>query len=331
MEYIRVSAGSACILGLKNIKLLQKPTTIHLLQYSESGCKANCAFCPQAKNSWTEKKWLSRISWPKYSWPEVLDGLIKEQRKRTFRRICLQTVLYETFLEDMFFTLEKIRDKIRVPVSVALVPVSRSVLRHLFDLGVDRIGIALDSPTGSLFSRIKGKEAKGPFRWEGHMKTLEDALEIFGKGRVTTHQIIGMGENIKEEIKFIQEMHDLGVQVGLFAFTPIKGTRMEKHVRPSITYFRKVQVARYLIMYGFIKLSDMSFTDDGKDIVFWGLDEDEVIKIIKRSGGKMFETSGCPNCNRPFYTSSPGRSVYNFPSRLNRSEVEIAVKSVFKS
>ena len=37
-----------------------------------------------------------------------------------------------------------------------------------------------------------------------------------------------------------------------------------------------------------------------------------------------FLTSGCPGCNRPYYTSRPSGPIYNYPRKLNESEkVEI--------
>ncbi|MHA1527027.1 MAG: hypothetical protein ACTSQD_08340 [Promethearchaeota archaeon] len=33
-------------------------------------------------------------------------------------------------------------------------------------------------------------------------------------------------------------------------------------------------------------------------------------------------TSGCPGCNRPFYTSRPSGTIYNFPRALTENEKE---------
>jgi biotin synthase-related radical SAM superfamily protein len=30
--------------------------------------------------------------------------------------------------------------------------------------------------------------------------------------------------------------------------------------------------------------------------------------------GEPFKTSGCPDCNRPFYNESPGETIYNYPT-----------------
>ncbi|MFX1452564.1 MAG: radical SAM protein, partial [Promethearchaeota archaeon] len=33
-----------------------------------------------------------------------------------------------------------------------------------------------------------------------------------------------------------------------------------------------------------------------------------------------FLTSGCPGCNRPYYTSKPSGPTYNYPRMLNENE-----------
>ena len=52
---------------------------------------------------------------------------------------------------------------------------------------------------------------------------LSEALEVFGKGNVSTHIIVGLGETEKEAAQVIQRCVDMGVLPALFAFTPIRG------------------------------------------------------------------------------------------------------------
>ena len=40
------------------------------------------------------------------------------------------------------------------------------------------------------------------------------------------------------------------------------------------------------------------------------------------SSGKPFQTSGCPDCNRPFYNERPGGPIYNYPYPLNKDETK---------
>jgi biotin synthase-related radical SAM superfamily protein len=35
-----------------------------------------------------------------------------------------------------------------------------------------------------------------------------------------------------------------------------------------------------------------------------------------------FQTSGCPDCNRPFYNEKPSGPFYNYPRKLEIKEIE---------
>jgi biotin synthase len=39
------------------------------------------------------------------------------------------------------------------------------------------------------------------------------------------------------------------------------------------------------------------------------------------NSGKPFQTSGCPDCNRPFYNEKPGGPIYNYSKELNVKEL----------
>lgn len=329
MEFIRVAVGSAAVLGLKRVKMLHAPTTIHLLQYSKDGCRANCAFCPQSSDSLIDKKMLSRVSWPEFPWNIVKDAITSKFDSGVFSRVCLQTVVYPAFIEDMMEAVQGILDDHPIPISVALTPVAKSVMERLKETGVDRVGIALDAATPALFSEIKGETARGPYTWAGHWKALEDALDVFGSNRVSTHLIIGLGESEKDIIDTVQHAHNLGITVGLFAFTPVVGTKLANVEKPALNHYRKIQLARYLIVHDVLQASAFAYDDDTGQLVSWSIDDSELIAYIEAQHGKMFETSGCPGCNRPYYTESPLGPVYNHPARLDDHEIQEAIVLLF--
>ena len=74
-EQIRVSSGTAIVLGLLNGKLDAEPTTAYLMTYKEGKCSANCGFCPQARASKSSAELLSRVSWPTFPTANVLAAL----------------------------------------------------------------------------------------------------------------------------------------------------------------------------------------------------------------------------------------------------------------
>jgi len=317
---IRVSLGTAALLNLTRIKLLAYPTTAYFMTYSSNGCIANCAFCPQARESKSNLKMLSRISWPTYSFDQVCKALKNEKVKTEIKRICIQTLNYQNLLADLQAIISQIHKLApEIPISLPVHPIDEDKMKILKELGVERLGIPFDAATPEIFDKIKGKHVKGPYTWEKHMDAVKRAIKILGDGRVSTHLIIGLGETEKEAVNFIQEFSDLNVTIGLFAFTPIRGTKLEKHPPPPIDKYRRVQLARYLIQNKIARRENMNFDEEGK-IIDFGITREELNRII--DSGQPFRTSGCPGCNRPFYNESPRGPIYNFPWNPSKEEIK---------
>ncbi len=329
MDLIRVSAGSASVLGLRHLKMLQEPTTIHLLQYAPNGCNANCKFCPQARDSPADKKQLSRVSWPDFPWSDVRDSIVARHDAGAFTRVCLQTAVYPAFVGDMLQAASDLLHERMIPMSIALVPVARAVMEKLKVAGVDRVGVALDAATPGLFSRIKGVDAGGPYTWDGHWRALQDALAVFGKGHVSTHIIVGLGETSREIIERMQQVHDAGITIGLFAFTAIPGTRLESRDPPALKQYRQIQLARYLIVNGHSLANGFTFDKATGEVASWGIASEQAISLIRDKKGRMFETSGCPGCNRPYYNESTRGPMYNHPAPLTEVQVQSAIEILF--
>ncbi|MHA1385771.1 MAG: radical SAM protein, partial [Candidatus Helarchaeota archaeon] len=298
MDKIRVSVGTAAILGLLSLKLDAVPTTAYFMTFIPRKCYANCSFCPQARESKTKIEYLSRIQWPVFPLDDIVKGLSIEKAKKNFKRICIQALNYPELYQDLIFLIKKLRSSATIPISLSIPPLKRKQLEKLHQLGVNRVGIALDAATPELFSKIKGSHNKGPYKWTEHMNTIRAALDIFGSYNVTSHLIVGLGETEFEAASFLQSLYDQKVSTGLFAFTPIKGTDLQNISKPSIMRYRKIQLIRYLIINKKARLEDFKFDNEG-NIIDFGMNSADIFNIIR--SGQPFLTSGCPGCNRPYY------------------------------
>lgn len=315
---IRVSIGTAAVLGLRRIKLEAMPTTAYFMTYSNTKCTANCAFCTQARESSSNAELLSRVIWPVFDLNIVLQKLKKHiSSEKILKRLCLQTIntpdLF-TYLEHFFTRIQTL--EINIPISVAIHAVERQVLVKLKEMGATDIGISIDAATKDIFDEIKGTKVGNSYSWDAYIDALRNAIDIFGVGHVATHLIVGLGETEKDAVEFIQKMYDMNVSVGLFAFTPIPGTQLENHTPPDIRTYRKIQLARYLIEKKISCLERFSFSENG-EIIDFGIPLKELYNIIKL--GTPFITSGCKNCNRPFYNEKPSSELYNYPYKPNSS------------
>jgi biotin synthase len=192
-----------------------------------------------------------------------------------------------------------------------------SDLRKLAEAGTQRIGIPLDAATEDIFAHVKGENVGGPYRWKKQFQMLEESLHIFGKENVSTHLIVGLGETEQEMVKIIQECVNICVLPGLFAFTPVRGTRLQDIKPPTIQKYRRIQIARFLIMSKTVKFENMRFVDG--HITDFGVSEEVLRRVIGE--GEAFRTSGCPDCNRPYYNERPAGPLYNYPNKPRPEEL----------
>lgn len=319
VEKIRLSIGTSFQLGLESGPKDPYFTTAFIMTYQEGKCRANCAFCPQARESSSSSDRLSRLSWPEYSINTLIENLPLSGQ---FRRICIQTICYPEVIDDVVDIVGKLRKITKLPISVAIHPISKVDMTKLKDVGISNIGIALDASTPDLFDEIKGKHRESHYRWEHHHKAIEDALEIFGKGNVTTHLIIGLGESEFEAAKFITDMYQKGVSVGLFAFTNIKGTSLEDHLPPNLESYRRVQVVRHLVSRNEIEIDQIAEDEIGH--ISLKIDSKKLRETL--SSGEAFRVTGCKGCNRPFYNERPRGPMYNYPRDLTEDEIQQVIK-----
>jgi len=315
VEFIRVALGTAIVLGLWRGKLQTAPTTAHFLTYFPGKCLANCQFCPQAKESSSDPSMLSRVVWPKCEFDRVIASI--EKHGDDFSRICVQAVNYPNVVDDLLDIISRVKEVCSLPISVACQPLHAREIKGLVNAGVERIGIALDAATSELFEAIKGEKVNSPYSWQTHIRALEEAKRL--AGRATTHLVVGLGETEEEMIRTIQFWHDRGITSALFAFTPIHGTPLAERPRPDLSSYRRIQLARYLVVNDLSRAEKMVFSD-GR-LVDFGV-SDEVLNAAI-GGGEPFMTSGCPGCNRPFYNESPMGPIYNYPRRPTAKELKM--------
>jgi len=147
---------------------------------------------------------------------------------------------------------------------------------------------------------------------------LLDAVNIFGKEKATTHLIVGLGEMEEDIVKIIQWCVDHDIIPALFSLTPIPETALEYKNPPDKDLYRRVQLARHLIIKKQTTVADIVFKKGC--IVDFGVSKKILEKAV--ANGTPFRTSGCPNCNRPYYNEKPSGPIYNFPVQPERKDIE---------
>jgi biotin synthase len=319
---IRASYGTAVKLGLISGALDVAPTTAYLLTYFTGRCRGHCVFCAQSILSKSPVDKLSRISWPEFKFKEVLSRL--ESNPKRFLRICIQSLNYPSFFEDLRGIISELTKVSSSPISVSCQPLNEDQIVELHRTGVERLGIPLDGASSRIFENVKGSQVAGPYRWNEQIKAISKAVNVYGKGKVTTHIIVGLGETDKEVVNLLCKMNDIGVLTSLFPFTPIKGSLLENEQRPSLERYRVLMAINYLINKNELDWDKTTFNNEG------------LVKKLKVSklgfrilrSGEPFRTFGCLGCNRPYYNERVSGPIYNYPRSLNAQEIKDAIASI---
>jgi len=311
-EYVRVSLAAAMTLGLVKGQFFRGATLycVNLLLTYRSGCVGRCAYCGLSRSrslgkAWTDYSFI-RVDWPTVSLDSVLERMGSCQH---VERVCVSMVTNRRAPEDCLTVVRRLRERIdSISCLIAPTIVDRGWLEDLKVAGADKVGIAVDAATPELFDKLRGRGIGGPHRWERYWRTVEDAVDVFGKYNVGVHLIVGLGETEEEMVRTIQAAYDMGALTHLFSFFPEEGSAMEGYAQPPIGQYRRIQLARYLINKGLAVAENMRFDAHGRLIDF-GLEKEVLDEVI--DSGLPFMTSGCASkkrenaCNRPFSDYTP--------------------------
>lgn len=307
---IRLSVGTAIELGLSKGSSDIAPKTAYIMIGNE--CKNNCSFCSQSVDSSSRKDKLSRILWPEYSEEEILKALIN-YKNNNIKRICLQTVANDEALKCAEDFIIYIKGNIEIPISLSAKVENKYDIKRFLDLGVEKIGIAIDGASKKVYESTKGSN------FEEKLSFITDISNEF-PGKISTHIIVGLGENHEDICNLYQHLITNNVTVSLFAFTPVKGTKLQDLKQPSIESYRRVQLMTYLINKGYSK--NVFTFNDGYLVDIDELSEDTYKEVML---GIPFEIRGCKDCNRPYYNERPGKTIYNYSKSLNKTEIDKAL------
>ena len=322
---INVSSGTATVLGLSEAFIDAPPTTAYLLVGKR--CERDCSFCTQARSSRAPAQTLSRVIWPPYEEKKTFSALKEAYKRGKIQRACLQVTVSPGYLSRAEEIIAQLKG---IPICASVVVSNLDRVAQLLDSGLEIVGLSLDAANEELYRHVKG----GSFHRA--LDLIEEAAKRF-PGRIATHLIVGLGETEEEVVSLIQRLHDWGVIVALFAFTPNPGTALENQPAPPLSSYRRIQIARHLIVEGLGRAEEFVFpsgsvlTGSRRDkdspegrILDFGLEEHKLSDTLK--DGRAFRTSGCPDCNRPYYNERPGGPLYNYPRPLTPTEIQQAMR-----
>jgi biotin synthase-related radical SAM superfamily protein len=336
-QYAKMSRATAMSLGLVGGRMYRGAVNkcVNLLVHYPEGCSANCAYCGLAKKrpgSYQEKSFI-HVDWPIYSMDKIIDAV--NQAPSYVKRTCISMITNGKCRRHTIEMARRLAAGTSLPISVLVSPtvIETSDLRAMKDAGVDKIGVAIDLATPTLFERYRGKGVLGPHKWEKYWATIDDALEVFGVPHVGAHLMVGMGETEEEMVSIMERLWTMGVANHLFAFFAEEGSQLADRSQPLWPSYLRVQLGRYLIEQGESSQNRMAFDPLGR-IIHFGVEGDRLQQIINL--GIPFMTTGCLGpygevaCNRPFGNCLPDDIQWNYPYPPNEEELSLIREHIFR-
>jgi radical SAM protein (TIGR04043 family) len=110
--------------------------------------------------------------------------------------------------------------------------------RRMHDAGIDSLGMHLEVLTPALRSELM--PGKASVSVERYMEAFVRAVEVFGRGQVSSYVLAGLGDSADTIVRTAEQLIGLGVYPFVVPFVPIGGTPLEDHPPPSAAFMRQV-------------------------------------------------------------------------------------------
>jgi len=132
-----------------------------------------------------------------------------------------------------------IKEASGLPIQVQFEPPDDlAVLEQVRASGVDAVGIHIETFDPEVLARVApGKAQCGV---EGYFRCWERAVEVFGRGHVTTYVILGMGERRELIEHGCARAIELGVYPFVVPLRPVPGTLMADTPTPDADYVASI-------------------------------------------------------------------------------------------
>jgi radical SAM protein (TIGR04043 family) len=128
--------------------------------------------------------------------------------------------------------------------------------RRLADAGADSLGLHLEALSERVRRRIMPGKAEVPLTT--YFEAFESAVEVFGRGQVSTYILAGLGDTEQEIVEGCERLVELGVYPFVVPFVPIAGTPLEHHAPPSPLFMtRLLERVSHIIARGDLRTSEI--------------------------------------------------------------------------
>ena len=150
-------------------------------------------------------------------------------------------------------TAAAVKQRVPIPIQAQCEPPDDPIwYERMKQAGVDSLGMHLEVVEPEVRRRIL--PGKSEITLEHYYKAFEQAVEVFGRGQVSTYLLAGLGDSAESLIACSDRLISLGVYPFVVPFVPISGTPLENHPAPSTDFMVEV----YTAIASRLKASDIS-------------------------------------------------------------------------
>lgn len=201
--------------------LSHAPEQLFFLLYKN--CANACLFCPITYH--TDN---SHYSWEKMQ-QRILENLQYNIRSISVTTSCPPDKEQDDIVNEMIDITQKTRELMDkdIPIGTSLKTPSRDQLLRLKESGVSEMRLNLETYNPQLANSLMPQKDINKI-----LQSIEDAVEVFGKEKVSSNIIIGLGETDDDILQGVNVLSEIGALSTLYPYDPI-GSPNEKFKRPS--------------------------------------------------------------------------------------------------
>lgn len=121
-----------------------------------------------------------------------------------------------------------IKATVDIPIQAQCEPPEDDIwFSRMKEAGVDALGMHLEVVTPEIRARIMPGKAQVGI--EKYMASFKAAVEVFGRGQVSTYILAGLGDTREAILEISERLVGIGVYPFVVPFVPISGTPLESH------------------------------------------------------------------------------------------------------
>ncbi|HIH44283.1 MAG TPA: radical SAM protein, partial [Candidatus Methanoperedenaceae archaeon] len=159
-------------------------------------CIFDCKFCP-----------VPRLQGKVKSLEEIVALADEASKKGTMKSISLTSGVADSPEKEVMRAVEAVRalQKYNVPIGVSVYPTKDSS-RLLREAGADEVKYNVETLDHAIYGKVCGRDDLAVI-----LRCLKDAVKLFGKGKVFSNFIIGLGESDETVTEGVEELARMGV------------------------------------------------------------------------------------------------------------------------